>query len=208
MKKIFPLIFILIGLALTITAIVFWIDTNTGNKSPNFGQSLRDWLTLITGFGTSIKGWIDLFKKDKPLSNTQIFIQGSNAQITSDEVTMKNIQTKMIDNRTVSKEKIIKNDSLQIIDLDQIKPILRNFITDSLSEQELREIITDYFTEVELSISSKNSKREVVGELVNYCLRQDKVKYLIEIICKYNPYQYSKYRKQLEIFTLNLKSNE
>lgn len=82
MKKVFPLILVLVGLAFLITAIVFWIDTRTSLEPPNFGQSLRDWLTLIVGLGASIKGWMDLLKKEKPIPPTiQIEIKGDNAQI-------------------------------------------------------------------------------------------------------------------------------
>jgi hypothetical protein len=82
MKKALPLIFVLVGLAFLVTAIVFWIDTRTSNMPPSFGQSLRDWLTLIVGLGASIKGWIDLLKTEKPIPPTiQIEIKGGNAQI-------------------------------------------------------------------------------------------------------------------------------
>jgi GAF domain-containing protein len=76
MKKVFPLTLVLIGTALLITAVVFWIDSNTSAEPQSFGQSLRDWITLIAGLGASIKGWMDLFKKDKPSTSLQSNISG------------------------------------------------------------------------------------------------------------------------------------
>ena len=67
MKKALPLILVLIGTALLITAVIFWIDSNSSAESQSFGQSLRDWITLIAGLGASIKGWMDLFKKEKSI---------------------------------------------------------------------------------------------------------------------------------------------
>jgi len=71
MKKALPLTLVLIGAALLITAFVFWIDTNTSAEPQSFGQSLRDWITLLAGLGTSIKGWMDLMKKEPPSSSNQ-----------------------------------------------------------------------------------------------------------------------------------------
>lgn len=71
MKKILPLTLVLIGAALLITAVVFWIDSSTSVEPDGFGKSLRDWITLISGLGVSIKGWIDLLKKEKPLPPSQ-----------------------------------------------------------------------------------------------------------------------------------------
>ncbi len=65
MKKALPLTLILIGTALLITAVVFWISSNASTEAQSFGQTLRDWITLVAGLGASIKGWMDLFKKEK-----------------------------------------------------------------------------------------------------------------------------------------------
>jgi len=70
MKKALPLTLVLIGIALLITAVVFWIDSNNSAQPQDFGQSLRDWITLIAGLGASIKGWIDLVKKETPSQPT------------------------------------------------------------------------------------------------------------------------------------------
>src|SRR5690242_14878807 len=71
MKKVLPLIFVLIGAALLITAVIFWIDSSSSAEPQSFGQALRDWITLMAGLGASIKGWIDLVKKEPPPSPTQ-----------------------------------------------------------------------------------------------------------------------------------------
>lgn len=71
MKKVLPLTLVLLGAALLITAVVFWIDSSNSAEPQNFGQSLRDWITLIAGLGASIKGWMDLVKKGTPPTPTQ-----------------------------------------------------------------------------------------------------------------------------------------
>src|SRR5262245_47508227 len=76
MKKVLPLTLILIGAALLITSVVFCIDSSNVAAPPNFGQSLRDWITLLAGLGASLKGWMDLVKKEKPSSPTQSVADG------------------------------------------------------------------------------------------------------------------------------------
>src|SRR5687768_2113739 len=71
MKKVLPLTLVLIGAALLITAVVFWIDSSTSTAPEGFGKSLRDWITLLAGLGASIKGWMDLVKKESPSSPAQ-----------------------------------------------------------------------------------------------------------------------------------------
>ena len=66
MKRVLPLILVLIGAALLITAVAFWIDSSNSPEPQNFGGSLRDWLTLLAGLGASIKGWMDLAKREAP----------------------------------------------------------------------------------------------------------------------------------------------
>jgi len=84
MKKALPLTLVLIGAALLITAVVFWIDSSTSVQPESFGKSLRDWITLILGIGASIKGWVDLFKKEKPtLPTTKIDVEGGSPQIST-----------------------------------------------------------------------------------------------------------------------------
>jgi len=90
MKKIFPILLILIGATLLIAAVVFWLDTTTNSEPPSFGVSLRDWMTAIFGLGASIKGWMDLFKKEKNASPTvQININEGVSQIVLTEKDLK-----------------------------------------------------------------------------------------------------------------------
>ncbi|MEK6753920.1 MAG: ATP-binding protein [Chloroflexota bacterium] len=71
MKKALPLTLVLLGAALLITAVVFWIDSKNSAQPQNFGQSLRDWIILVAGLGVSIKGWMDLVKKESLSPPTQ-----------------------------------------------------------------------------------------------------------------------------------------
>ncbi|MBE0682984.1 MAG: tetratricopeptide repeat protein [Anaerolineales bacterium] len=102
MKKALPIILVLIGAALLITAVVFWIDSSTSPEPESFGKSLRDWITLILGIGASIKGWMDLFKPDKPTPpTTQFTVEKGSPQISTGDHA-RNIQTQTyIENQTV-----------------------------------------------------------------------------------------------------------
>jgi signal transduction histidine kinase len=71
MKKALPLTLILLGAALLITAVVFWIDSSNSAEPQSFGQALRDWITLILGLGASLKGWLDFAKKETPPNPAQ-----------------------------------------------------------------------------------------------------------------------------------------
>ncbi len=71
MKKALPLALILFGATLVIASLVFWVDTITGAEPVSFGESLRDWLIAIVGLGASIKGWMDLLKKEGSSAQSQ-----------------------------------------------------------------------------------------------------------------------------------------
>jgi hypothetical protein len=200
MKKALSITLVLIGTALLVTAAIFWIDSNTSVEPESFGKALRDWVTLIAGLGASIKGWLDLLRKDKSAQpTTQIVIQGGNTKIEVGNVTQQKTQLE-----TYS-DKYIKNNTNVF---EEIKPVLRQFITDALREQELKEVITDYFPSVELNTNSKSSMRELIGELVNNAIYQGKVEHLIGIIKRYNPYQYNNYEKELEKIIRALKADQ
>lgn len=95
MKRILPFVLILLGTALLITAVVFWIDSSTSVEPQSFGKILLDWITLIAGLGASIKGWIDLFKKEKSAPPTVAFdIEDSNLQTSTGE-NARNIQAQV-----------------------------------------------------------------------------------------------------------------
>lgn len=91
-KKALPITLVLIGAALLITAIVFWIDSSTSVEPQSFGKTLLDWVTLIAGLGVSIKGWMDLFKREKITSpNTKIEVNDGNPQISTGD-NVRNVQ--------------------------------------------------------------------------------------------------------------------
>lgn len=95
MRRVLPLFLILLGTALLITAVVFWVDSNTSAEPQSFGKILLDWVTLISGLGASIKGWIDLFKKEKSAPPTVAFdIEDSNLQTSTGE-NARNIQAQV-----------------------------------------------------------------------------------------------------------------
>ncbi len=62
MKKVWPIFFILLGLALLIGAATFWADTLSMDVPPSLGETLRDWLTTLAGLGSSLAGWMALLK--------------------------------------------------------------------------------------------------------------------------------------------------
>ena len=113
MKKALPVTLVLIGTALLITAVVFWIDSNSSVEPESFGKALRDWITLIAGFGVSIKGWIDLFKKEKPLSPSQSNENGG--IIFSGKV-------EFVGEDVVGRDKIVQN--IQLLDLEKVAAII------------------------------------------------------------------------------------
>jgi len=84
-KKIIPLLLIFIGLALLLGALFFWIDTLTSAEPTKLSESIRDWLTLLLGLGASLKGWIDLLKKEKSAPATEIKVTGGSPQIATGE---------------------------------------------------------------------------------------------------------------------------
>jgi hypothetical protein len=200
MKKALSITLIIVGAALLIAAVTFWIDSNTSVESESFGKALRDWVTLIAGLGASIKGWLDLLKKENsPQPTTQIVIQGGNTKIEVGNGLQPKPQTE-----TYNKIQIKNNNSPS----EEIKPVLRQFVTAALREQELKEVINDYFPTAELNIGSKSSIRELVSELINSAIQQGKVEHLIGIVRRYNSYQYNKYQEELEKIICALKTEQ
>lgn len=121
MKKALPLTLVLIGAALLITAVVFWIDSSTSTEPQSFGKTLLDWVTLIAGLGTSIKGWMDLFTKEKSAPPTVAFdIKDGNQQISTGE-NARNIQTqvyieKQVVQQTLEARKTSQRDKREILE--------------------------------------------------------------------------------------------
>jgi len=80
-KKLVPLLFALLGLALVIAAIVVWLEPpEEGGVFTTAGSIIL----FLSGLGTSIKGWMDVFKKDPPATNTQT--QTQNQEQTQNQV--------------------------------------------------------------------------------------------------------------------------
>lgn len=57
---------IVLGAALLLGAVSFWVDSMSLPEPPGLGQTLRDWITTLAGLGASIAGWQGLLKKEKP----------------------------------------------------------------------------------------------------------------------------------------------
>jgi hypothetical protein len=75
---------------------------------------------------------------------------------------------------------------------------VRQFLLASLNEQELREIITDYFPDVNSDLGSKYSFRDVVDALISYCAKQGRIRELVTRARHINPYQYNLFKLELE----------
>jgi conflict system STAND superfamily ATPase/GAF domain-containing protein len=130
-KKALSLTLILIGMALLITAIVFWVDSINSSAPQTFDQSLRDWITLLAGLGSSIKGWIDLTKKESslpsPQSNTNggIIVRGNVEKVGKDIIGRDQVITTSVvsDNRDYT----IRDVGKDMIGRDQI--VTTNIVT-------------------------------------------------------------------------------
>ncbi|MBE0671429.1 MAG: ATP-binding protein, partial [Anaerolineales bacterium] len=66
MKKLVPLLFAIVGLALVIAAFVVWFEPP---KDGGIFSTAGAIISFLVGAGASIKGWKDLFKKDEPANN-------------------------------------------------------------------------------------------------------------------------------------------
>ena len=66
MKKLVPLLIVLLGLALVITAFVLWLEPPADGGVFSVAGGI---ISFLAGLGASIKGWKDLFKKDEPAND-------------------------------------------------------------------------------------------------------------------------------------------
>jgi len=66
MKKLVPLLFAIVGLALVIAAFVVWFEPP---KEGGVFSTAGAIISFLAGLGASIKGWKDLFKKDEPANS-------------------------------------------------------------------------------------------------------------------------------------------
>ncbi|MBM7846497.1 patatin-like phospholipase family protein [Herpetosiphon giganteus] len=69
---------------------------------------------------------------------------------------------------------------------------LRKYIIDSLSEQDLRELISDHFPDIKADLGYKYSFRDAVSTLIDYSYRQEQIKRLVKLVGHINPNQYNK----------------
>ena len=70
MKKLVPLLIALVGLALVIAAIVVWLEPP---KEGGLFSTTGAIISFLLGAGASIKGWMDVFKKEPPAKNETSF---------------------------------------------------------------------------------------------------------------------------------------
>jgi len=68
MKKLVPLLIALLGLVLVIAAFVVWFEPP---KDGGVFSTAGSIILFLSGLGTSIKGWMDVFKKDEPANNVK-----------------------------------------------------------------------------------------------------------------------------------------
>ncbi|RJP53548.1 MAG: hypothetical protein C4583_04495 [Anaerolineaceae bacterium] len=75
MKKLVPLLIALLGLALVIAAFAVWLEPP---KDGGVFSTTGAIISFILGAGASIKGWMDVFKKDAPAKNETSFTATQN----------------------------------------------------------------------------------------------------------------------------------
>ena len=92
-RKIIAGIFILVGVAFVVGALYYLFTPNASEESGSLLKTIGAIIVFLSGSGSSIKGWKDLFTPDKPSSpTTKIESSGDKAQISTGEKA-KNIQT-------------------------------------------------------------------------------------------------------------------
>ena len=86
-KKVISFILIITGAALLLGAGIFIMDSLTAAEPAGLGKWIFDILGLLLGAGASIKGWLDIFKKDKGASGkTQNNVGDNNTNIQAETV--------------------------------------------------------------------------------------------------------------------------
>lgn len=83
MKKLVPLLFALVGLALVIAAFFVWFEPPTEGGVFSVAGGI---ISFLAGLGASIKGWKDLFKKDEPAIGAQRQLQTQDQNQTQNQV--------------------------------------------------------------------------------------------------------------------------
>jgi multisubunit Na+/H+ antiporter MnhG subunit len=64
-NKLLGIILVVIGVALLIGSAELWYYSLKSANPPDVGQTVRDWITTITGVISCIIGVLTYFKKDK-----------------------------------------------------------------------------------------------------------------------------------------------
>jgi hypothetical protein len=88
-NKIAAIILIIIGVALLLGSAAFWYDSLKSANPPGAGESVRDWITTITGVISCIIGVLTYFKKDKKEKTTEIKATGNSAEFFTGEMPRK-----------------------------------------------------------------------------------------------------------------------
>ena len=78
MKKLVPLLFAIVGFALVIAALVVWFEPP---KDGGVFSTAGAIISFLVGAGASIKGWMDVFKKDDGEKNTQTQTQSQTVNV-------------------------------------------------------------------------------------------------------------------------------
>jgi hypothetical protein len=134
MRKYLPFTLILAGTTLVIASVVYWIILNEPSSSQTSLLSTSEWITIIIGalgLGASIKGWIDLLKKEKTTSPTiAIDAKDSNPQFSTGEEG-RNIQTqiyieKQVLQQSLKSKKAVQNSKSETSPLLEMEEIEEN----------------------------------------------------------------------------------
>ncbi|MCA9734850.1 tetratricopeptide repeat protein [candidate division KSB1 bacterium] len=75
--------------------------------------------------------------------------------------------------------------------LTQDRAILRKLLVNAFSDEELTDLCFDYFRPVYENFASGMSKGAKTRRLLDYCIRQDQIEILLELVEKQNPGQYN-----------------
>ena len=93
MNKVIPLVLIIFGVALVLGAAYSAINPSTQAGTASLLKTIGIIVGFLLGAGTSIKGWLDLFKKDEKIGKTTKFeVKSGSPQIATGE-NARNIQT-------------------------------------------------------------------------------------------------------------------
>ena len=75
---------------------------------------------------------------------------------------------------------------------------IRDLLATATSDEELTTLCFDAFRAVYEEFSTGMSKSQKILRLLDYCIRHDRVDELLAVVESVNPYQYARFRQQLE----------